>query len=220
MCLRPDMLRTQWADAGSCLVGVFPLLLPPLPLPSLPVCKRLVRTTSAPARWQSTWRDLIRWESPAQQLGSTNTAFPHKPASFFFLELFLFADAHKAPPWMLPAGICLISRIERVLRHFFVDSAEKRFREFTWRHSRHCSKVCWMLRCTFCSSSQYCPWIERHWCSDRPSAAGSVVWVAVEVTAVGVSQSHKEISRRLGPSLDGDGACGDGSQLGDVLLQH
>ena len=41
------------------------------------------------------------------------------------------------------------------------------------------------------------PWIERHWCSDRPSATGSVVWVAVEVTAVGVSQSHKEIPPML-----------------------
>ena len=36
--------------------------------------------------------------------------------------------------------------------------------------------------CTFCSSNQYCSWMERHWCSERPSSS---VWVGVEVTVAG-----------------------------------
>ena len=48
---------------------------------------------------------------------------------------------------------------------------------------------------TFCSSIQYCPWMERHWCSERPSSS---VWVAVEVTVAGVSQSHRRAPRRRG----------------------
>ena len=69
-----------------------------------------------------------------------------------------------------------------------------------------------MLCCFFCSSTQYCSWIERHWCCDRPSA---FVWVAVEVTAVGVSQSHKEreLSASCALRLGGDRACGDGKPV-------
>ena len=67
--------------------------------------------------------------------------------------------------------------------------------------SRHCSRVRWMLCCTFYNSSQYFTRVERHCCSDRPSTLGSDVWVAVEVTAVGVSQSHKEVAPQAGSSV-------------------
>ena len=43
-----------------------------------------------------------------------------------------------------------------------------------------------------CSSSQYCPWMERHWCSN---------WVAVEVTVAGVSWSHMESAPQAGSSV-------------------
>ena len=64
--------------------------------------------------------------------------------------------------------------------------------------SRLSSRVPTLLQGVLNVVLQHCPSIERHWCSDRPSAAGSFVWVAVEVTAVGVSQSHKEIPRLAG----------------------
>ena len=62
------------------------------------------------------------------------------------------------------------------------------------------------------------PWIERHWCRDRSSAAGSDVWVAVEVTAVGVSQSHKEIPLHAGSSVWTAMERVQWQQLGDDLL--
>ena len=46
----------------------------------------------------------------------------------------------------------------------------------------------WILCCTFCSTNQYCPWMERHWCSERPSSS---VWVAVEVTVAKVSHTGR-----------------------------
>ena len=45
---------------------------------------------------------------------------------------------------------------------------------------------------------QHCPLVERHWCSERPSLS---VWVAVEVTVAGVSQSHSESDPQTGFSV-------------------
>ena len=57
-------------------------------------------------------------------------------------------------------------------------------------------RLCFMLH--LLQLHPYCSWMERHWCSERPSFS---VWVAVEETVASVSQSHRESAPQIGSSV-------------------
>ena len=65
--------------------------------------------------------------------------------------------------------------------------------------SRHASRVPTLIPVLhILQLHPYCSWIERHWCSVRPSA---IVWVALEVAAVDVSQFYRESPPQAGSSV-------------------